>query len=924
MFSRDDAWSAIEAAFDEALSLPSAEHAAFLDRLDPSLRAEVAALLANHHSEDAAFEHVVGAVAGAWQDATTNEVTTTLVGRRIGAYTITAIAGQGGMGAVYRARRDDGQFEQDVAIKLVRHGYESAAAVERFRQERQILARLTHPGVARLLDGGAALDEAGRDVPYLVMEFVEGRSITSYCRDGALTIRQRLDLFQQVCAAVQHAHQQLIVHRDLKPANILVNGDGHVKLLDFGIAKLIAEDMPQMTRVGAALLTPAYASPEQVTGAPITVATDVYALGLILYEILTGQQAQQVTSDSALELTRVVCDTVATRPSQAVRTTQPAAASFARQLDGDIDTIVLKAIQKDPARRYTSVEQFAGDIRRHLDGRPVLARPDTRTYRTRKFIQRHRLAVAAAVTIVIAIAVGVGATMRQARIANERFEQVRKLANTFLFQVHDQIAPLAGSTKARELLVTTALEYLDQLSQSSGNDAALDLELAEAYNRVGDVQGGARSNNLGQFQQAVRSYEKALTIGDRLRASGSASPAVLSAVANAHYKLAEMSDLPSGLDLEAAERHLTAAGQLVPEIVRGNDKRPWSFEILVLRRLSEVKADLGQLDPAVTYGRQAQGRAREWFAAEPGVSSRYAIVGADFALGDALKSDGQLSEALSTFRDALRHVDMLATASPNDADFQRDLALIHGRLGSIGSTLLTLGVGNGRETVQHHEAELHAQERLLAADPSNVRARVDVFVALRELATAQARMGDPRARATIDRAHRLARDIPASAHDLLYLRNAAELERADGLAWQQAGDMTKALLAYRSAVSATERMLETRPNNVTLTASWAGYLSELAEAEAAHGATTVADDIINRATGTLDALRRSQPDSGALKSALADLYESRGKIAARTDAGKARQAFEQCRALSVDAGDHEFGELRIAQIDRLIAGLNRR
>ncbi|MGA2736335.1 MAG: protein kinase [Bryobacteraceae bacterium] len=384
-------WNEVERLFAAALDLPPDRRQDFLQQAcaDPDVHREAASLL--DHAGDGLAS--VGEAIAAASSALAGDVDPDerLIDTRLGPYRVEAIAGHGGMGAVYRALRDDAEFHQVVAIKLVRAAAESPATLRRFKQERQILARLAHPHIARLLDGGSTPE----GVPYLVMEFIEGQPITSWCKQRALEIEDRLRLFLHVCEAVAFAHRERVVHRDLKPANILVTRDGAPKLLDFGIAKLLDPD-PQsdafsITNLQA--MTPDYASPEQVRGEAASAATDIYALGLVLYEMLTGQKAQEIPNCTPDAIRRVVCHM------------EPKAPGVLKPLlAGDLDNIVRMAIRKEPNRRYASVPDMARDIQRHLDGRTVAARPDTLRYRAAKFLRRNRAAAvvgAAAAAMVI-------------------------------------------------------------------------------------------------------------------------------------------------------------------------------------------------------------------------------------------------------------------------------------------------------------------------------------------------------------------------------------------------------------------------------------------------------------------------------------------------------------------------------------------
>ncbi len=387
-------WAEVKRLFEYAIELKPEERADYIEREcpDPDLRREVASLL-DYSAEGlpSADAAIASAAAAAAQEPDPDE---RLIGTRVGAYKVEAIAGHGGMGAVYRASRDDTEFRQEVAIKLVRAAAESPSTLRRFRQERQILARLSHPNIARLLDGGSTPE----GVPYLVMEFIEGEPITAWCDQQSLGLEDRLRLFLQVCEGVEFAHRDLVVHRDLKPANILVTKDGTPKLLDFGIAKLLDHDAEnEAATLTGLVMTPEYASPERVRGEPASTAADVYSLGLILYELLTGKKAQPMSGYTPGAIANIICQTEPAAPARL----QP-------QLAGDLDHIIRMAIRKEPERRYASAGLLARDIQRHLEGHPVTARPDTLAYRSAKFVRRNRFTVVAGALIAASLSCGLG------------------------------------------------------------------------------------------------------------------------------------------------------------------------------------------------------------------------------------------------------------------------------------------------------------------------------------------------------------------------------------------------------------------------------------------------------------------------------------------------------------------------------------
>jgi Tol biopolymer transport system component len=389
-------WAEVRRLFERASPLQAAERASFLEAQcrDEDVRREVRALLEHPATGiDGVAEAIADEMAAIAQEPDPDE---RLIGVRLGPYRVDAIVGHGGMGAVYRASRDDGEFRHQVAVKLVRAAARSPAALQRFKRERQILAHLAHPNIARLLDGGSTPD----GVPYLVMEFIAGETLTAWCARQPLTLNQRLRLFLRVCDGVEFAHRNRVVHRDLKPGNILVTADGTPKLLDFGIAKMLAPDRGEAaaTTAGMRFMTLDYAAPEQVRGDPVSKPVDVYALGLILYEILTGQKAQSIPDPSPATVARVICQTDPVSP-----------AALEPALAGDLDNIIRKAIRKEPERRYASAAALARDIELHLDGRPVMARPDTLSYRATKFLRRNRAAVAGALVTAILFCVAVWA-----------------------------------------------------------------------------------------------------------------------------------------------------------------------------------------------------------------------------------------------------------------------------------------------------------------------------------------------------------------------------------------------------------------------------------------------------------------------------------------------------------------------------------
>jgi eukaryotic-like serine/threonine-protein kinase len=514
-------WSRIEAILDDVLERDPADRAEAIARAcgdDLELRARVEALVAADTDaggflETPAAEYAAAVVHAASQVSAAGAGDDS--GDRVGPYRIIREIGHGGMGRVFLASRADGQFDQLVALKLVRSGPYGGEILDRFLRERQILARLQHPNIARLLDGGVTGD--GR--PYFAMEYVDGEPITTYCHARGLDLDRRLDLFTAVVDAVQYAHQNLVVHRDLKPSNTLVTANGEVKLLDFGIAKVLHQDddaagEATLTRLGTGPMTPEYAAPEQVRGEPVTTATDVYALGALAYELVTGRGPHALTRLTAAEVERVITQRDVDRPSHAVvrgstadgAADNPAARThrlkLGRQLKGDLDTIILKALQKDPARRYASAGAFVDDIRRYRRGLPIAARRDSFGYRAGKFVRRNALGVAAGGLVAASLVAGLIGTAWQARVASREAAKAREVSRflTSLFEVADPARASADDITARELVGRGAARIETELADQPEIQSEMMLLL------------GRISRELSQYDRAQTLLDRALAV----------------------------------------------------------------------------------------------------------------------------------------------------------------------------------------------------------------------------------------------------------------------------------------------------------------------------------------------------------------------------------------------------------------------------
>jgi serine/threonine protein kinase/tetratricopeptide (TPR) repeat protein len=729
-------WQRVKEVLADALMREPAARADFLDhacQADRELRREVEALLASH---DDAGEYLSRGPeidpAGARAVLEYGEPA-----RRVGPYRILGMIARGGMGTVYRAVRDDDAFEKIVALKLVRAGAGSDFVERRFRQERQILARLQHPNIAAILDGGTS----GDGQPYLVMEHVEGRPITGYCDEHGLGTRERLALFGPVCAAVQYAHQNLVVHRDLKPDNILVTAEGTPKLLDFGIAKMLAAGVDPETAPTATLLpmmTPEYASPEQVRGEPVTTASDVYSLGVLLYELLAGCRPYRVKADSLEEIVRAVCDTDPPPPSTVVRTrssadTVPHVRRARAELKGDLDTIVMKALRKHPARRYASPQELWNDLHRYLDGRPVRARPDTVRYRASKFVRRHKAGVATSALVASSLLAAAVITAREARIAERRSQETRKLANSLVFEAFDAVKNIPGATAARAVMVKTALEYLDRLAAQPGQDATQRLELSTAYVKLGDAQGQPEFANLGDTRGALESYRKAMAIRERLVAEAPGDPRTAQQLATVHNRMGRV--LRATGDVAAALDHHRLALRIAEDAARAlGDVASRRRLVTGHWELCNTFVLMGNATAALREAREGLAVARQLLAESPSADTRMVYAAPIECEGDALALAGDAAAALPRFLESQETSEELASDDPLDGQSVLDAVNLDVK---VGDTLAALG--RTAEARVRLDRAIQGGERLVAIDARDIEGQLALADARRASADLTAR-----------------------------------------------------------------------------------------------------------------------------------------------------------------------------------------
>jgi len=656
--------------------------------------------------------------------------------KRVGPYEIDRLLGRGGMGAVYLAHRADGHFEQKVAIKLIDVPLASDLFRERFRQERQILAGLQHPYIARLLDGGVTAEGE----LYLAMEYVDGAPIHRYCEERHLAQAQRIKLFLRVCEAVQFAHQNFIVHRDLKPDNILVAGDGNPRLLDFGTAKLLSPSLDQQdsqfTRSGCLSFTPQYASPEQVLGNPITTATDTYSLGVLLYLLLTGEPPYELKEITTGEMLRVICEEAPRKPSHE--------ANSGKRLDGDLEAILLKALRKEPEERYLTAERLGDDLRAYLDGRPVAARRGTARYLAGKFIHRHRWILAAAAVLVVTLLAGVAGIAWQAAVANRerraadeerrkaeaRSADLRQLSNSLLTELDEAIQQIPGSTGAQKLLVTSVLKHLDSMAADAQGDRQTQLDLAKAYTQLANLQGNAYSQNLGDTTGALASANKAIALSTPFAGPGSKDREAIHALASAQLSRsgilidsAPMQETVASTQAAIANlERLAAIGGLSTEdmldTANGYDRLGDEIGLTTEQSLDDLPNALGAY-------RKARGLVRRALSIDPNLmdAKRSLIVGQRKIIEVEMEFDP--AQALNDSLTGLQDISALPKADQESLRMQREHIVF---LLDEAYNLVELGRYAEANKLQAEAVQL--DRRLVAADPQDQRALEDLNVSL--------------------------------------------------------------------------------------------------------------------------------------------------------------------------------------------------
>lgn len=860
-------WSEVRRIYEQALEFAEPMRSTFVGQAcggDAELRREVDSLLAaREQAADFLVQPIVDLKAGMGAD--TDQ---TRVGQQIGPYRLEAQIGQGGMGEVYRAVRADGEFDRQVAIKLVRGGFDTHTVLNRFRQEKQILAALQHPHIAQLLDAGAT-DEG---IPYLVIEYVDGTPIDKYCETNKADFRTRLRIFLEVCDTVQFAHQRLVVHRDLKPANILVTAGGSVKLLDFGIAKVLDHpDRAELTQT--LMMTPAYASPEQIRGEAITTLSDVFSLGVLLYKLLAGKSPYSKDTTNAHSLAIEICDR-----------DPPSFASVSAAVPRELELIVRKALRKAPADRYSSVEEFARDVHRYLEGRPVLAAKGSALYRLRKFVGRNRVSVTVSLFALALATGGIWEIVQQRQIAERRFNDVRQLANTIVFDVHDAIADLPGSTPARKVIVQRALEYLDRLEREGAANAELQRDMASAYEKIANVQGAPNSPNVGEVDGADKSYRKAVALREALASGSQSTTADQLALAKSRRIFATFLVLARG-DMKAGERMARDALMIGTQLAaRSPDDRQIQLDLSDNQQFlgdiisTDLRGDQSRLREATTLFKEAERNVLSLVKSSPTddlLKHKSVIIAASFA--DLSRQLGERGAAVASLERARATLLDMATRSANPK-IRSNIAIIDATVGEIH-----LVDGNSQAAAAAFRSAHERRQLLLAEDPSNATSQSNEISNRAGLAIAEAMMGQWTSQAALlakaaDEFHDIAARI--GSHD--YRQRSSVIDIWSGYAHEKSDQTKAANRFYERALAKYESVLASDAENLDTAISKAMTLIRLGHVALRQKDTESANRYFASASRLADELKAKNPPYADIDFALAESYAGSGDAHAAT------------------------------------------
>ena len=920
-------WQKVQDLFLDVVDLPVRERNLYLQKAckdDPELYAEIDSLLAADRDSEALLHAVVQIEADRFFD------TAVLVGERLGIYRIVREIGQGGMGCVYLAVRDDEEFHKEVALKIVKRGMDTKEVLKRFRYERQILANLEHPYIARLFDGGSTED----GVPFFVMEYVEGQPLDVYCREKSLDIDARCGLFVRILEAVAYAHRNLVVHRDLKPANILVTADGTPKLLDFGVAKLLSGDSEGNRTITTVFrpITPGYASPEQVRGLPITTATDIYSLGAILYEILSGEQAQKITANTPSEIDRIVCDTEVARPSL-----------HRREISADLDNIVLMAMRKEPERRYPSADQFAQDVRSCLQGRPVMARQDSLTYRAAKFVRRNFLPLAMATLVAMLLIAGLAVSLTQTRraqaarrlaesqrkiaesqqiiaqhqtalaeassraeshqklladqqrdeaqrqkaLAEQRVNDIFELASKTFFDIDDAIAPLPGSIAVRRTLLKSTLEYLQNLEHQAGLDDQMREALCAAYYKVAQIEGSPQSASLQDFDAAEKNLlkgQKLLMPAYRRKPN---DPGLMLRLIEVRSSLAELMS-HTGRRNQAIQIYT----DLLPVAERLARVEPCTLncktQIAVME--NSLAIQLLTVDPARALGHVNRGISLMQALADrhPDDTTLKQGLGTLTAAGaGAYRQMGELEKSAKYFRDSIQAREQLLQLDADNPALRRNLMTVYGNYATLLGIPWSPNLGKPAEARIYAGKAVAIARATVASDLNNATARHDLGMSLSRLGMIDpAPDGVHESLASLEESRKLIEPTASPNVKSVEIANqVALILEYEGLRYQALGQTEEAAASFRRSMELLQPFFDQQ--NAAAITQYCSSEEDLALLYASTGnpaALALANDVMAQAEKHANLL--TQPDS---KTAL--LGEAWSTLAvAQSKAGQTDQA----------------------------------
>ena len=843
-------WHEVKELFRAAAELPGGDRERFLASgcRDRAVIGEVMSLLGHDpESPDYNDQTLLDALGASAADAVTEEAEAgvLLPGARLGPYRILGELGQGGMACVYLAERDDEQYRQRVALKVVKRGMDTQAVLDRFRHERQILANLVHPNIARLLDGGTTPD----GMPYFVMECVEGEPLNAFCASRAMELTQRLHLFITVCGAVDYAHRNMVVHRDLKPGNILVTAEGVPMLLDFGIAKLLTPGaVSDATAAWGRMLTPRYASPEQVRGELVSTATDVYSLGVLLFQLLTGALPYSPEGENPEETARVICAVVPEKPSSVMSLGE----KHRKRLRGDLDNIVLMALRKEPERRYRSVAHLQADLICHLEGSPVAARQDTLTYRTGRFLRRNKLAAVASLLVTAALVGGMITTtwqarradeqrrlalrrqgdaeragalfreaaavavsaqlraeqdhaeaLRQSNLAQRRLTDMLELANTSLFAVDGEIAKLNGAETVRAKVAANTLDYLTRLGRQAGDDPRVMQVLSNAYIRLGDVQGSVMMPSLGDTDAALVSYRESERLAARIYA---VQPGVVNLIAwwQVADRLANVLNQARGRQAEALGIYRATVAAMETFAAR-KPFRELTVQIAVAHdRVGDILTANRPQEAIPHFLREIA--LMESLVSGVAPPDMMAVLGQGYSgIGRAYRNLNQLPRAEVAFGQSARIWEQVVERLPNESRWGRFLPVAYSDLGNLRYHAYLPNTGDWHASLEAYRRIIPLLEAGVAAAPANATAQRDLATVLmstgcRAMAPemAQERLGD------LERARSMASELilkdPRATN---YRRLMANTLVCLGDHWRRTGNTSLAEAAYREGLDAS-------------------------------------------------------------------------------------------------------------------------